>query len=353
LQKIVAARSFPPPDKLMPVILAIESSCDETAVAVVSAAAGEKARVLTSEISSQIDLHQPYGGVVPELASRNHSLVLRPLVEVALRNAGLGIDQIDAFAATAGPGLASSLLIGNTAAKAMALAMRKPFIAVNHLEGHLLSPFLHATTVPPHIALIISGGHTLLIEVKGVASYRKLGSTLDDAAGEAFDKVAKMLGLPYPGGPSIEKSAIDGNPRAFSFPRGLMHESHFDFSFSGLKTSVLYTLPKIENVAAAVPDLCASFQAAVIDVLLHKSLQALSASGFNHLALSGGVSLNKQLRAAFQQACDGRKIRLSLADPALCTDNAAMIAFAALLRHQIGQSDPLNSPIHPNLPLVG
>ena len=344
----------PPPLRpfAVPLILAIESSCDETAVALVQGQRGEPAQILASEISSQIPLHQPYGGVVPELASRNHSLILKPLVEQALQKASIRMDQIDAFAATAGPGLASSLLIGNTAAKAMACALRKPFLAINHLEGHLLSPFVHESHVPAHIALIISGGHTLLLRVDGPARYQKLGSTLDDAAGEAFDKVAKMLGLPYPGGPQIERSAATGNPSAFAFPRGLLHEPHFDFSFSGLKTSVLYALPKIPDLAAALPDLCASFQQAVIDVLVQKSMRAVRESGYTQLALSGGVSMNRTLRQAFQTACDQAGCQLSLSDLALCTDNAAMIGFAALLRHLDGQQDPLDSPIHPNLPLV-
>ena len=336
----------------MPIVLAIESSCDETAVAIVAGERGQRTSILASEISSQIPLHQPYGGVVPELASRSHSLILRPLVETALQYAGLKMAQIDAFAATAGPGLASSLLIGNTAAKAMASAMRKPFLAINHLEGHLLSPFIEVTELPTHIALIISGGHTLLLRVDAPASYRKLGSTLDDAAGEAFDKVAKMIGLPYPGGPNVERSARGGNASAFSFPRGLLHEPHFNFSFSGLKTSVLYTLPKLENLDDSLADLCASFQAAVIDVLLQKSLRACKEQKLSHLAISGGVSMNQALRLAFQGACESKGISLTLSSPALCTDNAAMIAFAALLRHQSGQNDPLDSPIHPNLPLV-
>jgi N6-L-threonylcarbamoyladenine synthase len=344
--------SLSPPSFPVPVILAIESSCDETAVAILRGEPGESAHILASEISSQIPLHQPYGGVVPELASRNHSLILRPLVETTLQHAGITIQQIDAFAATAGPGLASSLLIGNTAAKAMACALRKPYLAINHLEGHLLSPFVASSTVPPHIALIISGGHTLLLRVHAPARYQKLGSTLDDAAGEAFDKVAKMLGLPYPGGPNIERTALTGDPTRFAFPRGLLHEPHYDFSFSGLKTSVLYTLPKIDNPTAALPDLCASFQQAVIDVLLQKSLRAVKESGLTHLALSGGVSLNRALRQAFQNACDREGYQLSLSDPALCTDNAAMIAFAGLLRHLDGQHDSLQSPIHPNLPLT-
>jgi N6-L-threonylcarbamoyladenine synthase len=335
----------------VPLILAIESSCDETAVAILRGECGGTAEILASEISSQIPLHQPYGGVVPELASRNHSLILRPLVEATLQKAGVTIHEIDAFAATAGPGLASSLLIGNTAAKAMACALGKPYLAINHLEGHLLSPFVTSTQVPAHIALIISGGHTLLLRVDGPGRYHKLGTTLDDAAGEAFDKVAKMLGLPYPGGPNIERAAVGGDPKRFAFPRGLLHEPHFDFSFSGLKTSVLYALPKIENLDAALTDLCASFQEAVIDVLVQKSMRAVRESGIKHLALSGGVSLNRALRAAFQSACEKDGVTLSLSDPALCTDNAAMIGFAGLLRHLGGHHDALDTPIHPNLPL--
>ncbi len=335
----------------MPIVLAIESSCDETAVAVLSGNEGG-CELLASEISSQIALHAPHGGVVPEIASRSHSQVLRLLIEQALQQARIDVKQVDVIAATAGPGLASSLLVGHTAAKAMAVALGKPFVAVNHLEGHLLSPFLGTASIPPHIALIISGGHTMLLHVAGPGRYRKIGSTRDDAAGEAFDKVAKMLGLPYPGGPHVERMARGGNPKAFSFPRGLVHEPHADFSFSGLKTSVLYTLPKIDDLASALPDLCASFQEAVIDVLLQKSLRCLRENGLTHLALSGGVSMNGTLRAAFQKACDKYKITLSLSPPSLCTDNAAMIAFAGWIRHRMGHSDPLDAPVDPNLPML-
>lgn len=337
--------------QIMPIILAIESSCDETAVAVLSAHEA-KCEVLASEISSQISLHAPHGGVVPEIASRSHSHVIRPLVEHALLTAGIRTNEIDVVAATAGPGLASSLLVGHTVAKAMAAALGKPFVAVNHLEGHLLSPFLQEEEIPPHIALIISGGHTMLLHVAGAGQYRKIGSTRDDAAGEAFDKVAKMLSLPYPGGPHVERMARGGNPKAFSFPRGLLHESHFDFSFSGLKTSVLYTLPKLDDVEKALPDLCASFQEAVIDVLLQKSLRAVKEFGAKHLAISGGVSMNGTLRQAFQVACDKRKVKFSVSAPAFCTDNAAMIAFAAWVRYRAGHSDALDAPVHPNLPLL-
>ncbi|BCX46110.1 tRNA (adenosine(37)-N6)-threonylcarbamoyltransferase, TsaD [Haloferula helveola] len=340
----------------MPTLLAIESSCDETAVAILSGEPGQPARILSSEIASQIELHRQYGGVVPELASRNHSLHLRPLVETALRNADTDLCSIDAFAATSGPGLSSSLLIGSTAAKALAVSTGRPFLAINHLEGHLLSPFVGLGEVPPHVALIVSGGHTLLLDVEMPGRYRKLGSTLDDAAGEAFDKVAKMLGLPYPGGPEIEKTAMGGNPEAFEFPRSMMKDKSLDFSFAGLKTAVLYTLtdrnpetgqPKTEDL----PDLCASFQQAVIDVLVAKTVRAARGRGRDTIALSGGVSLNRTLRNAFQKRCDADGIRFLTAEPGLCTDNAAMIGFAGLLHHFAGQESPLDEDIHPNLPL--
>jgi N6-L-threonylcarbamoyladenine synthase len=332
-------------------LLAIESSCDETAVAIVRGSAGQAAEVLASEVSSQIELHREYGGVVPELASRNHSLRLRGLVEKALADAGTAMREIDAFAATSGPGLASSLLIGSTAAKGMACAANKPFLGINHLEGHLLSPFLDRTSVPPHVALIVSGGHTLLLDVEGPGRYRRLGGTRDDAAGEAFDKVGKMLGLQYPGGPEIEKAARDGNPKAYDFPRSMLHDPHLDFSFSGLKTSVLYTLQRADG-NVSISDLSASFQQAVIEILVGKTLRAAKRTGRGIIALSGGVSLNRALRAAFQEACAKSDYELVTAVPDFCTDNAAMIAFAALLRHLAGESSPLDEDIHPNLPLV-
>jgi N6-L-threonylcarbamoyladenine synthase len=341
----------------MPIVLAIESSCDETAVAIMTGTPGETPRLLSSVVSSQIELHRVYGGVVPELASRNHSLRLRPLIDQALADAGVSIRQIDTFAATAGPGLASSLLIGNTTAKALAAACHKPFLAINHLEGHLLSPFVGTTQVPPHTALVISGGHTLLLDVSGPGSYRLLGRTRDDAAGEAFDKVGKMLGLPYPGGPEVESRAHSGNPAAFAFPRSMIHELNFDFSFSGLKTAVLYTLTDLSPTDGTppperIPDLCASFQQAVCDVLVAKTLRAAKQSGHPLIALSGGVSLNRTVRQSFEAACQAAHLGLALADPSLCTDNAAMIAYAALLRSFNGQSSPLDQDINPNLRLA-
>ncbi len=335
----------------MPTLLAIESSCDETAVAIIRGSLGTPAEVLASEISSQIELHREHGGVVPELASRNHSLILRTLVEKALDTAQASMTEIDAFAATSGPGLASSLLIGSTAAKGMACATNKPFLSINHMEGHLLSPFIDRTSVPPHLALIVSGGHTLLLDVEGAGQYSKLGSTRDDAAGEAFDKVGKMLDLPYPGGPEIEKAARDGDPTVYDFPRSMLNEPHLDFSFSGLKTAVLYTLQR-ENGKISVPDLAASFQQTILDILIGKTLKAAKQSGRKTIALSGGVSLNKALRDAFKKACDNHGYELVISPPSFCTDNAAMIAFAALLRHIDGEKSSLSEDIHPNLPLV-
>ena len=335
----------------MAVLLAIESSCDETAVSIVRGEKGGTTAVLASEIFSQIDLHREHGGVVPELASRNHSLRLRALVETALANAKVEMAEIDAFAATTGPGLASSLLIGSTAAKGMACACKKPFLGINHLEGHLLSPFLDQTEVPPHVGLIVSGGHTLLMDVSGAGLYQKLGGTRDDAAGEAYDKVGKMLGLAYPGGPEIEKAARSGNPGAYDFPRSMLHEPHLDFSFSGLKTAVLYTLQR-EKEGFSVPDLAASFQQAVIEILVQKTLRAARQTGHRRIGLSGGVSLNLALREALNTACQSEGLELSVASPGFCADNAAMIAFAALLRHLAGEKSSLEDDIHPNLPLV-
>jgi N6-L-threonylcarbamoyladenine synthase len=335
----------------MALILAIESSCDETAVAVLRGDPGSPAAVLASVVSSQIGLHREHGGVVPELASRNHSLLLRGLVEQALSEAAVEVGRIDAFAATTGPGLASSLLVGSTAAKAMACASGRPFLGINHLEGHLLSPFMDRSEVPPHLGLIVSGGHTLLLDVAGPGRYRKLGGTRDDAAGEAFDKVGKMLGLPYPGGPEIEKAAKTGKSDAYEFPRSMLHDPHLDFSFSGLKTAVLYTLQR-EQGKVVVADIAASFQQAVIEILLGKTLRAARQTGHAKIAISGGVSLNGALRNAFADACHAEDLELIMARPQWCTDNAAMIGFAALLRHLDGGSSPLGDDIHPNLPLV-
>ena len=332
-----------------PLLLALETSCDETAIALCDGSGA----ILGSAISSQIPDHQPYGGVVPELASRNHLQRIRPLVRQVLGEAGVALREIDAFAATAGPGLASSLLIGSTLAKSLALACGKPYLAINHLEGHLLSPFLGKPGgLRPGVALIVSGGHTLLLHLRGPGDYPLLGRTRDDAAGEAFDKVARMLGLPYPGGPEIDRLARSGNPQAFDFPRSMKDSGDFAFSFSGLKSSMLYLLPTLGDQAAArLPDLCASFQEAVVDILVAKTLQAARHLGARDVSVSGGVSCNSRLRAAFAERCARLGLTLHLAAPAHTTDNAAMIAYAALQRFQAGQFTPLEADIDPNLPL--
>ncbi len=327
-------------------LLAIETSCDETAVAVL-----DGTTLLASEVASQILIHQAYGGVVPEVASRNHLRTLTPVIRTALDSAGVTIDQIDAFAATNGPGLATSLMIGASAAKALAVARRKPYLAINHLEGHLISPFFgEPAGVQPAVALVVSGGHTLLVEIEAFGRYRLLGQTRDDAAGEAFDKVGKLLGLPYPGGPNVNRLANEGDPRSFDFPRSMMDSDDFNFSFSGLKTAVRYLLPKLD--APHLPDLCAAFQEAVVDVLVAKTIRAAEATRRRVIAVSGGVSCNTRLRAKFHEVCAARGLELRLAEPALCTDNAAMIGFVAALMLAHGESSPLASDIDPNLRLV-
>lgn len=333
-------------------VLAIETSCDETAVAV----ADPFGRPLVSRIASQVKLHAPYGGVVPELASRNHSLDLRPLLESALAEAGISTSGIGIVAATSGPGLASSLLVGDTLAKAVAVGLGRPFYSINHMEGHLLSPFLQPyREIPPHVGLIVSGGHTLLIEVRGVGDYRLLGSTKDDAAGEAFDKVGKLLGLPYPGGPEIAKLAVAGRRDAHAFPRSMVHSGDLEFSFSGLKTSARVLLDRLGGVPAgeALADFCASFEEAIVDILVIKLLEACRRTGRRIAAISGGVSCNSRLRERAAAAVQGEGVELVLADPAYSTDNAAMIAFAAAARRRAGIGpSPLDGDINPNLRLA-
>ena len=330
-------------------LLAIETSCDESAVAILRGDAPPPL-LLASLISSQIELHRIYGGVVPEIASRNHALRLQPLVREALNESGLALSGIDAFAATRGPGLASSLLVGHSMAKALAVASGKPFLSVNHMEGHLLSPFLDAPhDPPPHLAIVVSGGHTLLIHVKALGDYQVLGRTIDDAAGEAFDKVGRLLGLPYPGGPEIERHAREGDPASFRFPRS--YPNNLDFSFSGLKTSVLYTLQKLTDPATQLADLAASFQQAVIDVLVKRSLQAAQETGASLVTLSGGVSCNQALRSALAEACSSANLAFRACPPAFSTDNAAMIAFTAWHHLRCGRISSLQEDIDPNLAL--
>ncbi|HWM26628.1 MAG TPA: tRNA (adenosine(37)-N6)-threonylcarbamoyltransferase complex transferase subunit TsaD [Chthoniobacterales bacterium] len=331
----------------MRTILAIETSCDETAVAILR---GNE--LLASEVASQRE-HEAYGGVVPEVASRNHLLHAPGLLESAVKKAGIGLGDVDAFAATSGPGLASSLMIGASMAKGLALGFAKPYLAINHLEGHLLSPFFTGDfTIEPNVSLIVSGGHTLLVEVRGASEYRILGRTVDDAAGEAFDKVAKMLGLGYPGGPEIERCALSGDAARFDFPRSMLDSGDHNFSFSGLKTAVRYQIAKLGTISEEVrADVCASFQRAAVEVLVEKTLRAARERKVKLVTVSGGVSCNRQLRDRMSDGCNRAGLRLLTAAPRLCTDNAAMIAFAASLRLNAGLTSEVTQEINPNLAL--
>jgi N6-L-threonylcarbamoyladenine synthase len=336
-------------------ILGIETSCDETAVALVETNP-RTTDVLAEVVSSQVELHRPYGGVVPEMATREHLRNLPILVPRVMREARLNLSAIDGIAATAGPGLASSLLIGHCYARALAVALSKPMMGVNHLEGHLYSPFLsnQRPVEFPFVGLIASGGHTLLVHALGWNRYVKLGSTVDDAAGEAFDKVARLIHLPYPGGPEIEKLAKMGNPEAYGLPRSFPERDNLNFSFSGLKTAVRFFYEKTPH-AQADPvwgyDLCASFQKAVVDVLVRKSIQAVALVRANRLVASGGVLCNKVLREELAVACYEAGIELILASPAFCTDNAAMIAGTAAEKMEAGIEPRVSDDIDPNLDL--
>ena len=315
-------------------LLALETSCDETSAAVIA-----DGRAESLVISSQIKLHAEYGGVVPELATREHLKNLPPVIRQALREAKTNPDQIDAIAATRGPGLPPALLIGWKTAQAMAYALEVPLIGVNHIQAHLYSPWFTGEppqanwkNFEPNLSLIVSGGHTLLVKVSAPLEQSILGSTLDDAAGECFDKTAKLLGLSYPGGPEIDRFARDGNPKAFDFARPMLNQPNDNFSFSGLKTSVRYFLEKHPDIAAdnsKIPDLCASIQAAIVEVLVKKTLRAAKRERVQCITLSGGVARNTALRAALQAVCDENEVTLRCATPEICTDNAAMIGLLA------------------------
>ncbi len=319
-------------------VLGIESSCDETGVALVEAS-GIAVPVLRGDaLHSQIEMHQPYGGVVPELASRDHIRRVLPLAEAALARAGVRVSDVDVVAYTRGPGLAGALLVGAGVACALGASLRKPVLGVHHLEGHLLSPFLSADPPAfPFIALLVSGGHTQLMRVDGVGRYRLLGETIDDAAGEAFDKSAKLMGLGYPGGSALARLAEAGDPQAFKLPRPLMHSGDLDFSFAGLKTAVLTQARKLgPDLEGRKADLAASTQAAIVEVLVRKSLTALERCGLQRLVVAGGVGANKSLRAELDAACARRGVRVHYPELHLCTDNGAMIAMAAAMRLQSG-----------------
>ena len=327
----------------MKTILALETSCDETAVAILRGR-----ELLATEVASQIAAHEKYGGVVPEIASRNHLVHAPALLERATRDANIDISEVDAFASTSGPGLASSLMIGASIAKGLAIGFGKPYLAINHLEGHLLSPFFDEAEVRWNVSLIVSGGHTMSIFVRGPGDYEVIGRTVDDAAGEAFDKVAKMLGLGYPGGPEVERRARGGDPKRFDLPRSMLNSDNF--SFSGLKTAVRYLLPKLQG--DFVPDLCASFQQAIFDVLVRKTVAAAQRYKVDLVTVSGGVSCNQELRRQLREACEKEGLKFKSAEPWLCTDNAAMIAFAASLQLEAGLKSNITQEIDPNLALA-
>lgn len=338
----------------MTILLAIETSCDETACAILK----NGRALVTSVVASQMDIHARYGGVFPEVASRQHVLSITPVIEQALQKAGITLNDAEAIAVTRGPGLPGSLVVGLNAAKGLALGLGKPLIGVNHLEGHIYAAWLHdvAEQNPPPapqfplMALLVSGGHTELNLMRGHLDYQRLGATLDDAAGEAFDKVARLLNLPYPGGPMIEQEARKGNPAAFNFPRAWL-EGSYNFSFSGLKTAVLREARRLEaeGQPLPVPDLAASFQAAVIDVLYTKTMQAARQYGVSEIVIGGGVSANQALRAAFEGQ---NEFKVHIPPLKYCTDNAAMVAAAGYARYRMGQVSAMDIDVLPTWPLL-
>jgi N6-L-threonylcarbamoyladenine synthase len=339
------------------ILLALETSCDETSAAVV-----REGRVLSSVVSSQIQLHAEYGGVVPELAAREHLRNLIPVTNAALREAKVELGEVGAVAATQGPGLPGALMVGFKAAQAMAFVLRKPFLGVHHHEAHLYSPWIAGdppmadfVAFQPNVSLIVSGGHTLLVHVEAELKHRVLGSTVDDAAGECFDKTGKLIGLPYPAGPEIDRLAEHGNPRAFDFPRPMLHEPHDDFSFSGLKTSVRNFLrgnPHVPGDGQQLRDFCASVQAAIVEVLVTKTLRAAKRLRVRCVTASGGVTCNRALRRDLAAACQREGLQLRLAEGCLCTDNAAMIGILAERKWRHPQVPAqLDFEIAPSLPL--
>ncbi|MCU4349824.1 tRNA (adenosine(37)-N6)-threonylcarbamoyltransferase complex transferase subunit TsaD [Acinetobacter ursingii] len=329
------------------IVLGLETSCDETGLAIYDSEQGLRGQVLYS----QIKLHAEYGGVVPELASRDHVRKLIPLLNELLAQSQIDKKDIDAVAYTRGPGLMGALMTGALFGRTLALALNKPAIGVHHMEGHMLAPLL-STTPPafPFVALLVSGGHTQLMAAYGIGQYELLGESIDDAAGEAFDKVAKMMELPYPGGPNIAKLALQGDVQAFDFPRPMLHQG-LDFSFSGLKTAVSVQLKKLgeENRNA---DIAASFQEAIVDTLVKKSVKALKQTGLKRLVIAGGVSANLRLREQLETSLQKIKAQVYYAEPALCTDNGAMIAFAGYERLKAGQHDGLEVTTTPRWPMT-
>ena len=338
------------------IVLGIESSCDETGVALVETGSARVPALLAHALHSQVDMHQAYGGVVPELASRDHIRRVLPLAGEVLAASGCALGDVDVVAYTRGPGLAGALLVGAGVACALGAALGKPVLGVHHLEGHLLSPFLSQDPPQfPFIALLVSGGHTQLMQVDGVGRYALLGETIDDAAGEAFDKSAKLLGLGYPGGPALSRLAEQGDPASFKLPRPLLHSGDLDFSFAGLKTAVLTQVRKLgDDLERHKADLAASTEAAIVEVLVRKSLAALDRSGLQRIVVAGGVGANRRLRAQLDAACRKRGVRVHYPELALCTDNGAMIALAAAMRLQAGAQEARSSygfDVRPRWPL--
>jgi len=334
-------------------ILGIESSCDETGVALVESDARSGGQVvlpklLSHALYSQVAMHQAYGGVVPELASRDHIRRVIPLAREVMAEAQKSLQEVDVVAYTRGPGLAGALLVGAGVACALGAVLQKPVLGVHHLEGHLLSPFLSADPPEfPFVALLVSGGHTQLMRVDGVGRYELLGETIDDAAGEAFDKSAKLMGLGYPGGPALSKLAEQGDPAAFKLPRPLLHSGNLDFSFAGLKTAVMTQAIKLgDELEARKADLAASTEAAIVDVLLKKSLTALRETGLKRLVVAGGVGANRHLREQLNAACKRQGVRVHYPELHLCTDNGAMIAMAAAMRLQSGEGGQAQARHH-------
>lgn len=331
-------------------ILGIESSCDETAASVVR----NGREVLSNVISSQIELHKLYGGVVPEIASRKHIEKINQVVEEALEEAKVTLEEIDAIAVTYGPGLVGALLVGVAAAKAIAYAAKKPLVGVHHIEGHVSANFIeHKELEPPFLCLIVSGGHTHLVVVKDYGEYEIIGRTRDDAAGEAFDKVARAIGLGYPGGPKIDKLSKEGNSKAITFPRAKVGDSEYDFSFSGLKSAVLNYLNSctMKEEAVCVADVAASFQASVVDVLVSHTIAAAKEFGFSTVALAGGVASNSGLREGMEKVCQENGLRLCYPSPIFCTDNGAMIGVAGYYEYMKGTRHGWDLNAVPNLKL--
>jgi N6-L-threonylcarbamoyladenine synthase len=333
-------------------VLGIETSCDETAVGLVE----DRLHLRANVIASQVELHAPFGGVVPEVAARAHLDQLLPTVDTALVQAGARLSDVDAIAVTAGPGLVGALLVGVSAAKGLALAHDVPLLGVNHLRAHVeVAQLEHGDLEPPLIALVVSGGHTSIVTMGEDGRFRQLGGTIDDAAGEAFDKIARFIGLGYPGGPEIDRLAREGDPTAFAFPRAMMRDTGYDMSLSGLKTAVIRELRRLEaeGIEPDLADVAASFQEAIVDVQLSKTLRAAGDQGLDQVVLAGGVAANSRLRARFAEECEANGQRLIVPSIPLCTDNGAMVAAsgANLLAH--GTLASLDLAVDPNLPLAG